>query len=716
MPTTRSAPTGAGDDRKKALEAKKAKLAQMRAEKERRLQEKKKVEQEKSQQTQQTVKEKLEIDDQVQNIMKEQNLTTNTEPNASQTPQVSASSSNLPIDSNIHIQAPNSTSQSQNPIAALSRAIPTLSKSSISHYELTPKEIISYAKETQTAVIATDCDDLAENNQDESEDKTKQNSSEAQTGEKIENSDQSDETSQVPTEEQPEVVKELTQDELEQIHKSDQFWQFLDKATRVVERALTETQVDIFTDYQADGADQDLLDPLNGEALSSSRVFCDEAWTKNRIVSAVEWSTVHPELIYTAYGAKQSGSLHDPEGVVCVWNTKYKKDTPEFVFHCPSPITSLALSPYSPNLTIGGTYSGQIVIWDNRSRKRTPVQRSKHIAKSHTHPIYCLDLVGSKNSHNLISVSSDGRVCSWSLDMLAQPQEPPFDLTHPSDKRRSISVMSSSFPRANTNQFLIGCEDGGVYQAQRHGNKSGITDMFGYGGVGGSMASSTLSGFSSGASTLHSLTMAHSGPVFGLSCHQAAGTLDFSDLFLTASADWSIKLWSTKYNTGSSISTLSSGKEAASTNSASNSSIIPSIHAFENNQDYLYDIAWSPAHPAVFVCGDGQANIDLWDINTHTEMPIATHKMKGGSQCISKLAWSQKGDMLAVGDDIGRIELLEVNEQLHQPANEEWSKFMTTVQELTQTSNEEARTDFASKSATSRGAGDFRSSRMASGL
>ena len=97
-----------------------------------------------------------------------------------------------------------------------------------------------------------------------------------------------------------------------------------------------------------------------------------------------------------------------------------------------------------------------------------------------------------------------------------------------------------------------------------------------------------LSGFSSGSSTIHNLTMAHSGPVFGLSCHQAAGTLDFSDLFLTASADWSIKLWSTKYNTGSSISTLSSGKigNDATTNSSSNSTIIPSIHAFENNQDY----------------------------------------------------------------------------------------------------------------------------------
>ena len=31
----------------------------------------------------------------------------------------------------------------------------------------------------------------------------------------------------------------------------------------------------------------------------------------------------------------------------------------------------------------------------------------------------------------------------------------------------------------------------------------------------------------------------------------------------------------------------------------------------QNTSFQLYDIAWSPAHPAVFVCGDGQANIDL---------------------------------------------------------------------------------------------------------
>ena len=38
------------------------------------------------------------------------------------------------------------------------------------------------------------------------------------------------------------------------------------------------------------------------------------------------------------------------------------------------------------------------------------------------HPVYCVNVVGTQNAHNLISVSNDGKMCSWSLDMLSQPQ------------------------------------------------------------------------------------------------------------------------------------------------------------------------------------------------------------------------------------------------------------------------------------------------------
>lgn len=39
------------------------------------------------------------------------------------------------------------------------------------------------------------------------------------------------------------------------------------------------------------------------------------------------------------------------------------------------------------------------------------------------HPVYCLGMVGTQNAHNVISISSDGKLCSWSLDMLSSPQE-----------------------------------------------------------------------------------------------------------------------------------------------------------------------------------------------------------------------------------------------------------------------------------------------------
>ena len=33
-----------------------------------------------------------------------------------------------------------------------------------------------------------------------------------------------------------------------------------------------------------------------------------------------------------------------------------------------------------------------------------------------------MQMVGTQNAHNLITSSTDGLVCSWLVDMLAQPQ------------------------------------------------------------------------------------------------------------------------------------------------------------------------------------------------------------------------------------------------------------------------------------------------------
>lgn len=60
------------------------------------------------------------------------------------------------------------------------------------------------------------------------------------------------------------------------------------------------------------------------------------------------------------------------------------------------------------------------------SRPLLPVQLKSEFEKLFCvvlkHPVYCVNVVGTQNANNLISISTDGKMCSWSLDMLSQPQ------------------------------------------------------------------------------------------------------------------------------------------------------------------------------------------------------------------------------------------------------------------------------------------------------
>ena len=76
------------------------------------------------------------------------------------------------------------------------------------------------------------------------------------------------------------------------------------------------------------------------------------------------------------------------------------------------------------------------------------------------HPVYCLKVVGTQNAHNLISISTDGKLCSWSLDMLSQPQE---TLELQNKQSKQIAVTQLAFPSGDVNNFVVGSEDGTIY-------------------------------------------------------------------------------------------------------------------------------------------------------------------------------------------------------------------------------------------------------------
>merc|ERR1719454_1236031 len=92
--------------------------------------------------------------------------------------------------------------------------------------------------------------------------------------------------------------------------------------------------------------------------------------------------------------------------------------------------------------------------------------------------------------------------------------------------------------------------------------------------------------------------------------------MDFSDLFLTSSTDWTIKLWSKK-------------------------SPPNPIYTFEGGSDYIYDAKWSPQHPAVFASVDGTGSLDIWHLNEDAEMP--RHKIQVSDHAMNRLRWAKDG-------------------------------------------------------------------------
>ncbi|XP_011305988.1 cytoplasmic dynein 1 intermediate chain isoform X6 [Fopius arisanus] len=423
-------------------------------------------------------------------------------------------------------------------------------------------------------------------------------------------------------EEKPKEVRELSEEEKQMLILSEDFQKFLDRTSRIVERALAEC-VDIYADYTGTLDGEEGMDEKSHQRLWLNRSFSDERWSRNRCVTSLDWSPQFPELLAASYHHNDDAP-NDPDGICLIWNTKFKKTTPEFIFHCQSPVMSTTFARFHPNLILGGTYAGQIVLWDNRVQKRTPIQRTPLSASAHTHPVYCLNVVGTQNAHNLISISTDGKMCSWSLDMLSQPQET-LDLQ--AKQSKAIAVTRLAFPHGDVNNFVVGSEDGTVYSACRHGIRAGVTETY----------------------------EGHQGPVTSVSAHAVQGGIDFSHLFLTSSIDWTIKLWSLKEN--------------------------KPLHSFEHNGDYVYDVAWSPIHPSLFAAVDDSGHLDLWNLNQDTEVPTAS-VVVDGAPALNRVSWTPSGLHVTVGDDSGKIWVYDVAENLAHPRGDEWNKFLYTQQDL----------------------------------
>lgn len=425
-------------------------------------------------------------------------------------------------------------------------------------------------------------------------------------------------------EEKAPEIQEMPQEDKERIMNRPDFKGFFSRATLLVERTLGAQEWDVATDWGTKGTKDNAGE--GQELMKHVDDFTEEKWSKMRPVTDVRFSPHRKEHFLAAYGQRANPAATDPDGCMCVWNLAMKT-RPELTFSSPSPVLAANFHTFDEALFYGGTYAGGIMLWDARARNG-PVLRTPLSAKGHTHPVTALQQVGTQNATNLVTASNDGRLCVWSLAMLNLPQET-IDLKNETKNRRDFAVMTLSFPENETNVLYAGAEDGSICQVHLHGSKVGVTEMY----------------------------EGHDGPVAGLDMHPHQADANQSgeavnlDAAVSASFDWSIKVWMVKQF----------------------QQPVLSLDAYE---DYVYDVKWHPNHPGAFAAVDGEGHVDLWNLNQSIESPVVRCENPNSRKlALNRCSWSNDGRRLATGDSEGTVSVYGVDQSVYHPRTADFVQF-----------------------------------------
>lgn len=485
----------------------------------------------------------------------------------------------------------------------------------------------------------------------------------------------------------------LTEEVKTDLMESNAMDAFLNKASRVIERALnTTSKFDIMIDYGAD-VERDNAMEETVESLKPHCVFADPQWSTHRAVTDVDVSPFYPELTLVAYSAR--GFVEDEakddsrssqwdtmgnsatvaltdvastmEGVVLLWSTALPS-RPEYRFTCHSQVTSACFNPFDRHIIIGGTYSGQIVVWDTRA-KSAPVQKTPLSTLSHTHPIYAMAVAGTKTSYTLISASTDGRVCIWDLDHLQKPLNlldlrlslsvlSNYTSTKASDKKMEVSVTCFAVLGKEIQQLFIGTEAGKVHttKVDQPKIKPGATDDIS--SINADKKSLKIQFGSSTEDLVREVIVdtmsedgSHFGPITAMHLNPLL-PMHHDNLLLTSSLDSTVKLWSLEHPE------------------------LP-VLSFEPSSEYISDVRWSPVHPALFAVADSSGRVSLWNVLKDVEVAAVSDKISEHS--LNKIRWSLDGKNIIFGDASGKSYIYEVPSDIAFPSPNDLSLLESKV-------------------------------------
>lgn len=382
------------------------------------------------------------------------------------------------------------------------------------------------------------------------------------------------------------------------------------KSLKMLERMVNQNREDeIYQDFKYWEDASDEFRDGEGSLLPLWRFSSERS--KRKQVTAIAWHPAFPDLFAVGFGSYDF--MHQSGGLVYCYSLK-NTSHPEYTFSMDSGVMCLDFHPQHHTLLAVGCYNGNVRIYDIRKTKNQPIYVSNIKTGKHTDPVWQVkwqeEEVGG--DFNFFSISSDGHVASWFLTNTELKMEPMMALklvSTPKDGVEDEATLTGlasgccfDFNKTSEHLFVVGTEEGKIHKCSKAYSGQYLETYEGH--------------------------------------HMAVYAVKWNpyheDIFLSCSADWTVKLW--------------------------DHNLPYPLMSFDLNES-VGDISWSPYSSTTFAAVTSDGKVHVFDLNVNKHEALCEQKLVKRNK-LTHVAFNTKEPVLLVGDDRGGVMSLKLSPNL----------------------------------------------------
>uniref|UniRef100_A0A672YAV2 Dynein axonemal intermediate chain 1 n=1 Tax=Sphaeramia orbicularis TaxID=375764 RepID=A0A672YAV2_9TELE len=323
-------------------------------------------------------------------------------------------------------------------------------------------------------------------------------------------------------------------------------------------------------------------------------------------VTALCWNKKYQDLFAVGMGSYDFSK--QGHGMLVFYSLK-NSAFPEYIYPTSSGILCLDIHELHSHLVAVGFYDGCVAVYNLKEEGQEPVYKSTAKTGKHTDPVWQVQWQNDDmdNNHNFYSVSSDGRVVSWTLVKVRYTNTLIIHLCLDSNSRcLSFTVGGTSFDfhKHIDYLFLVGTEVGQIYKCSK------------------AYSTQFLETYEAHSMAVDAVKWNHFHP----------------KVFISCSSDWTIKIWDHTINSP--------------------------MFTFDLNSA-VGDFAWSPYSSTVFAAVTTDRTVHVFDLSVNKDQALCQQTVVSKKKTkLTHIDFNPVYPIIIVGDDQSCVTSLKLSPNL----------------------------------------------------